>query len=71
MKKTLKLGFGRRPQDDSNISSIFYLVRLISSYIIKISPIACLILEIAVKKTLKEDLEDDLKIIPKFSQFFF
>ena len=53
MKKTLKLGFGRRPQDDSNCFSIFFLVMLILSCIPKISLLAWLIIEIAVKKTLK------------------
>ena len=53
MKKTLTLGFGRRPQVNSNLFSIFILFSLISSYIPEISLLACLILEIAVKKTLK------------------
>ena len=60
MKKTLKLGFGGRFQTNSNLFSIFVLIRLILSYILKIRLLACLILQIAVKKTLKLDLEDDL-----------
>ena len=39
------------------------LIRIISSYIPKISLLASLCLEIAMKKTLSQDLEDDLKII--------
>ena len=53
MKKTLNLGFGRRPQDNFNIFSIFLLVRLKSSCKQKISQLACLIMNIAMKKTLK------------------
>ena len=59
MKNTLKLGFGVRFQTYSNLFSIF-VIRLILSYILKISLLACLILQIALKKTLKLDLEDDL-----------
>ena len=66
MKKTLKLGFGRRPLDNYNFVSIVLQVRLILSYILKISPLACLILEIAMKKTLRLDLEDDLEITTIF-----
>ena len=54
MKKTLKL---RILEDDLNmipiLFSIFLLIRLISSYTPKISLLACLILEIAMKMTLK------------------
>ena len=63
MKKTLKLGFRGRFQTNSNLFSIFVLIRLILSYILKISLLACLILQIAVKKTLKLDLEDDLNLV--------
>ena len=69
MKKTLKLAYGRRPQDNSdyppnmrfargpqynsNFFLIILLIRLISSYIPKIILLTFLILEIAMKKTLK------------------
>ena len=51
----------RRPHHNSIFFSIFFIVRLISSYIPKFSLLSCLILEIAMKKTLDSDLEDDLK----------
>ena len=54
MKKTLKLGFGRHPQNNSFfVVAIFHLIRLISSYIPEISLLACSILEIGMKKTLE------------------
>ena len=37
MKMTLKLGFGRQPQDNSNFFLIFFLSRLISSWKPKIN----------------------------------
>ena len=52
MKKTLKYGFGRRLKQHFQFFSIFRLVWLESSYIPKISLLACLILEIPVKMTL-------------------
>ena len=51
MKKTLRLG--RRPQHNFSFFWIFPLVRLMISDILKLSLLACLILEIAMKKTLK------------------
>ena len=53
MKKTLNLGFGRQPQDNFNFVLNIFLFMLISSYIPKISLLACLILKLAMKKTLK------------------
>ena len=52
MKKTLNLGFGRRPKKIIFSSSIFLLVGSISTYIPKISLQACFFLKIAMKKTL-------------------
>ena len=46
-----QLGFGRRPQHNSNFSQYFFLVRFKLSDILKISLLASLILEIAMKKT--------------------
>ena len=46
--------------------ALLFLIRFILSYIPKIRLLACLILEIAMKKTLDQALEDDFKII-----FFF
>ena len=67
MKNTLHYDL----EDDLNIIpfvfSIFLLIRLISSYIPRISLLAFLILEIAMKMTLNYDLEDDPKIIQFFS----
>ena len=48
----LESGFGRRPQSIFSLS-IYLLIGLISDYIPKITLIACLILEIGMKKTLK------------------
>ena len=70
MKKTFKLGCGRRPQDNFNFFSIFLLVRLKSSCKQKISQLACLIMRIAMKKTLYWDLEDDLKIFLIYFSIF-
>ena len=57
-------------EDNRNIIpiciSIFLIVRLVLSYVQKISLLLCLILEIAVKKTLKLDFEDDLNFFEDF-----
>ena len=67
MKKTLKLWFWRLPHNIPIFSlSLFLLVRLIWSYIPNISLLACLLLEIAMKKTLQLGLEDDLTIFKHF-----
>ena len=53
MKKTLKSGFGRRPQKSFQFFSIILLVWLESSYMATPSLLACLILDMSMKKTLK------------------
>ena len=55
MKKiwNLQKSTPRNPPTPPNRIPIFLLVRLISSYIVKISLLACLVLEIAMEKTLK------------------
>ena len=53
MKNMLTLGFGRQPKVIPTFSSVFLLVGLITSYLPKKSLLASLIVEIAIKKTLK------------------
>ena len=53
IKKTLKLGFRRRPEHNLSDFSIFLLNRLKSNHVPNISLLDCLIMEIAMKETLK------------------
>ena len=70
MKKTLKLGVWGWPQHNSIFVSLFFLVRLISTFIPKISLLSFLIMEIAMKKSLKSGFRRRPQYIPIFSKYY-